>query len=159
MELTVWFLNYQWNGEMREFDDKHAFFNFYKSTVLKHLYGRRNEGIVEAEEGMLVIKLPHFTIPLIVRKSDGKFHLFFFFSSLLVTSLFLLCFFFLLIIFSFYSVCGRWRYSFMIPSDLTWATIHAPQSEPSYTCVISPNPCFFSSYTNRPFPFSCSIFE
>ena len=26
----------------------------------------------------------------------------------------------------------QWRYSFMIPSDLTWATIHAPQSEPSY---------------------------
>ena len=25
---------------------------------------------------------------------------------------------------------GQWRYSFMISSDLTWATIHAPQSEP-----------------------------
>ena len=53
MELTVWFPNYQWNGEMREFDDKHAFFNFYESTVLKLLYGRRNEGIVEALTDLL----------------------------------------------------------------------------------------------------------
>lgn len=29
-------------------------------------------GLVEEEEGMSIIKLPHFTIPLIVRKSDGK---------------------------------------------------------------------------------------
>ena len=26
---------------------------------------------MEVEEGMLIIKLPHFVIPLIVRKSDG----------------------------------------------------------------------------------------
>lgn len=30
-------------------------------------------GLVIDEEGMLVIKLPHFTIPLIVRKSDGGY--------------------------------------------------------------------------------------
>ena len=30
-------------------------------------------GLVEVEEGMFIIKLPHFVIPLIVRKSDGTY--------------------------------------------------------------------------------------
>ena len=67
--------------------------SFYNPFIPSTIEMLQDCGLVEVEEGMFVIKLPHFTIPLIVRKSDGKFHLFFFFSFLisyfLVSSMFI----------------------------------------------------------------------
>lgn len=46
---------------------------FYSSLTLFLLLLHWQSGLVEVEEGMLIIKLPHFVIPLIVRKSDGTY--------------------------------------------------------------------------------------
>ena len=46
---------------------------------------------------------------------------------------------------------GPWRYSFMITSDSTWATIHAPQSEPTASTI----PPFFSCFSSH----CCSFHE
>ena len=46
-----------------------SFYNPFIPPVIEKL---KEAGLVEVEEGMLIVRLPHFTIPLIVRKSDGK---------------------------------------------------------------------------------------
>ena len=46
-----------------------SFYNPYIPDTISRL---QEAGLVEVEEGMLIIKLPHFVIPLIVRKSDGE---------------------------------------------------------------------------------------
>ena len=46
-----------------------SFYNPYIPDTITRL---QEAGLVEVEEGMLIIKLPHFVIPLIVRKSDGE---------------------------------------------------------------------------------------
>jgi arginyl-tRNA synthetase len=47
--------------------------SYYNPMIPSVIENLRNKGLVEEDEGMLVIKLPHFTIPLIVRKSDGGY--------------------------------------------------------------------------------------
>jgi len=47
-----------------------SFYNPFIPAVIDEL---RTKGLVEDEEGMKIIKLPHFTIPLIVQKSDGGY--------------------------------------------------------------------------------------
>jgi arginyl-tRNA synthetase len=46
--------------------------SFYNPFIPSTIARLQEAGLVEVEEGMLIIKLPHFVIPLIVRKSDGK---------------------------------------------------------------------------------------
>ena len=60
--------------------------SFYNPFIPSTIEKLQDCGLVEVEEGMFVIKLPHFTIPLIVRKSDGNILLF---LSLLLTSSYL----------------------------------------------------------------------
>jgi arginyl-tRNA synthetase len=45
--------------------------SFYNPFIPSTIARLQEVGLVEVEEGMLIIKLPHFVIPLIVRKSDG----------------------------------------------------------------------------------------
>jgi arginyl-tRNA synthetase len=45
--------------------------SFYNPFIPSTIARLQEAGLVEVEEGMLIIKLPHFVIPLIVRKSDG----------------------------------------------------------------------------------------
>jgi arginyl-tRNA synthetase len=45
--------------------------SFYNPFIPSTISRLQEAGLVEVEEGMLIIKLPHFVIPLIVRKSDG----------------------------------------------------------------------------------------
>ena len=47
--------------------------SFYNPLIPDAIELCRKAGIVENEENMLIIKLAHFTIPLIVRKSDGGY--------------------------------------------------------------------------------------
>lgn len=47
--------------------------SFYNPFIPATIENLKVCGLVEVEEGMLIIKLPHFTIPLIVRKSDGTY--------------------------------------------------------------------------------------
>jgi len=47
--------------------------SFYNPMIPDAIELCRKAGIVENEENMLIIKLAHFTIPLIVRKSDGGY--------------------------------------------------------------------------------------
>ena len=47
--------------------------SFYNPMIPSTIEQMQAIGLVQDEEGMLVIKLPHFTIPLIVRKSDGGY--------------------------------------------------------------------------------------
>jgi arginyl-tRNA synthetase len=47
--------------------------SFYNPMIPSVIDNLRSKGLVEEDEGMLVVKLPHFTIPLIVRKSDGGY--------------------------------------------------------------------------------------
>jgi arginyl-tRNA synthetase len=46
--------------------------SFYNPFIPSTIARLQEAGLVVVEEGMLIIKLPHFVIPLIVRKSDGK---------------------------------------------------------------------------------------
>ena len=47
--------------------------SFYNPMIPGAIEELQKLGLVEEENGMLIIKLPHFTIPLIVRKSDGGY--------------------------------------------------------------------------------------
>jgi len=47
--------------------------SFYNSMIPGVIEQCQKCGIVQNEENMLIIKLPHFSIPLIVRKSDGGY--------------------------------------------------------------------------------------
>ena len=47
--------------------------SFYNPFIPSTINRLQEAGLVEVEEGMLIIKLPHFVIPLIVRKSDGTY--------------------------------------------------------------------------------------
>lgn len=47
--------------------------SFYNSMIPRTIEELTREGYVIDEEGMLIIKLPHFEIPLIARKSDGGY--------------------------------------------------------------------------------------
>lgn len=47
-----------------------SFYNPFIPSVIEELQAK---GLVEKDAGMDIVKLPHFTIPLILRKSDGGF--------------------------------------------------------------------------------------
>ncbi len=47
--------------------------SFYNSMIPGTIEELQQLGLVEDENGMLIVKLPHFTIPLMVRKSDGGY--------------------------------------------------------------------------------------
>ena len=47
--------------------------SYYNSMIPAVIEELDKKGLVETDAGMLTIKLPHFTIPLIVRKSDGGY--------------------------------------------------------------------------------------
>lgn len=45
--------------------------SFYNPMIPSTIAELQSKGFILEEEGMLLVKLPHFEIPLIVRKSDG----------------------------------------------------------------------------------------
>jgi len=47
--------------------------SFYNGMIPRVNQELQDIGLAKEEEGMLVIKLPHFTIPLMIRKSDGGY--------------------------------------------------------------------------------------
>eukprot|EP01033_Poteriospumella_lacustris_P005859 gene5859-4209_t len=47
--------------------------SFYNPMIPGVIDELRNLGLVQPDEGMDIVKLPHFTIPLILRKSDGGY--------------------------------------------------------------------------------------
>lgn len=47
--------------------------SFYNAMIPRTIEELVAAGLVEDDKGMLIIKLPHFTIPLMVRKSDGGY--------------------------------------------------------------------------------------
>jgi len=47
--------------------------SFYNPMIPSTIEQLQQLGLVMNEEEMLIVKLPHFTIPLILRKSDGGY--------------------------------------------------------------------------------------
>lgn len=47
--------------------------SYYNAMIPQVIEELEAKGLVENDQGMLMIKLPHFTIPLIVRKTDGGY--------------------------------------------------------------------------------------
>lgn len=47
--------------------------SFYNPHIPGNIERLTQAGLVQKDEGMLIVRLPHFTIPLIVRKSDGGY--------------------------------------------------------------------------------------
>lgn len=47
--------------------------SFYNPMIPTTIEELTQKGLVEEDKGMLVVRLPHFTIPLILRKSDGGY--------------------------------------------------------------------------------------
>lgn len=47
--------------------------SFYNPIIPEVIEEMRKAGLVQEDQGMLIVKLPHFEIPLIVRKSDGGY--------------------------------------------------------------------------------------
>jgi len=47
--------------------------SFYNPIIPEVVNILKGHDVVEEDQGMLIIKLPHFTIPLILRKSDGGY--------------------------------------------------------------------------------------
>ncbi len=47
--------------------------SYYNPMIPPVIEILRSKGLIEEDSGMLVVKLPHFTIPLILRKSDGGY--------------------------------------------------------------------------------------